>query len=320
MTHLFILILFTILSIPAIFAQKIDNLSSFNDTGSDHYLRFHYDNDLFNGLDKDYTQGFILELVAPILKKNPVNYLFFNPKSDEVRYGMAIEHNSFTPDRYFVPEIQFGDRPFASTLSLKSFMISVLSANASRFTSSFSLGMIGPAALGEEIQAGIHKVTNSATPRGWGNQIQNDLVLNYEIAYEKRLMRFRNLFSIQAEANAKIGSIYTNATIGMNTSVGILNNAFSVLKSSRNFNLYLFFQPLIHVIGYDATLQGGLFNEDSPYTISSGDIERFTGQLNYGVVLKTKSFYLEYSGSVITKEFKTGTSAKWGGVTLGSFL
>lgn len=245
-----------------------------------------------------------------------MNYLFFKSKNDEVRFGLAVEHNSFTPDKYFFPEIQFGDRPFAATLSFKSFMISVNAEKARRFTSSFTLGMIGPAAMGEEIQVGIHQVTNSATPRGWGNQIQNDVVVNYELGYEKQLFRFRDLFSIQAEAKGEAGTIYSNGTVGINTTFGILNSPFS-LKNARGFSLYIYAQPLINAVVYDATLQGGLFTKKSPYTISSDNIERFTGQFNYGIVLKTKSFYFEYSGAVISKEFESGSSAKWGGVRVG---
>jgi hypothetical protein len=320
MRNILILFLCLNISIPLSFGQRIDNLSSFRDVPSTQYLRFNYDNDLFVGTDQNYTQGFSLEYVSPFLKKNPINYLFFKPKNTETRYGLAIEHNSFTPDRYFVPEIQLGDRPFSAALMLKSFVISTDTIKASRFTSSFIIGMIGQAALGEEIQIGIHKVTDSETPLGWPNQIQNDVVLNYGFGYEKQLVRFRDFFSIQANANGKLGTLFTNGSVGINATIGILNSPFSSIKSKNNFNFYVFAQPLINIIGYDATLQGGVFDRKSPYSISSVDIERFTGQFNYGIVLRIKTFYLEYSGALITREFKTGGSAKWGGVKIGVML
>jgi len=71
------------------------------------------------------------------------------------------------------------------------------------------------------------------------------------------------------------------------------------------------------VIGYDATLQGGLFNRKSVYNVSSNDIERFTATFNYGFVVQTKTLYFEYARSAITREFESGSSAKYGGIKIG---
>ena len=81
--------------------------------------------------------------------------------------------------------------------------------------------------------------------------------------------------------------------------------------------MYLYSQPVINVIGYDATLHGGLFNAKSLYTISTAKIERFTAQNNYGIVLQTRSMYFEYARTMITREFELGSSAKWGGIKIG---
>lgn len=304
--------------VPSIgIAQKIDNLASFRDIKSVRYFRFNYENDLFAGSDKDYTQGYSLELLTPFLTNNPINYIFFKPKKSEVRFGLAFEHIGFTPDRYDLKDIQYGDRPFASAMMLKSFMIAVDTLHASRFTSSFSIGIIGPTTLGKEVQTAIHKVTGSVMPEGWHNQVKNDVVLNYEAGYEKQLLKYRDLFSLQANANAKLGTLFTNGSLGFNTTFGIINSPFLPGNKRKKFVMYVYAQPLINVVGYDATLQGGVFNGKSPYTIPAEDIERFTGQLNYGVVIKFKALYFEYSRSVITREFETGSSANWGGLRCG---
>ena len=79
----------------------------------------------------------------------------------------------------------------------------------------------------------------------------------------------------------------------------------------------MYSQPIVNVIGYDATLQGGLFNDQSPYTIPSHDIERFTAQNNYGVILQTRSLYFEYARTIITREFAARKDAKSGGIKIG---
>jgi hypothetical protein len=298
-------------------AQKIDNFSSIRDIKSVNYFRFNYDNDYFAATDRNYTQGYSFELVTPFFAKNPINYLFYSAKNAETRYGLAVEHIGFTPDDYELPEIQLGDRPFAAAIMLKSFMIATNQNNHSRFTSSFNLGIIGPGAFGQEMQTEIHEATGNKIPLGWRNQIKNDVVINYEIGYEKQLVRYRDLFSLQATINAKVGTLFTNGSMGFNTSIGLINNAFLTPSNGNGFKLYAYGQTILNVVGYDATLQGGLLNRASVYTIKSADIERFTSQFNYGLVLKTKTLYFEYTRTAMTKEFSSGEAYKWGGIRIG---
>ena len=315
-----VLFILTCISFNNCIAQKIDNMASFRDIKSANYFRFYYDNDFFAATDENYTQGYSFELVSPYFKTNPINYLFYKPKEVEIRYGLAVEHIGYTPNRYELPEIQFDDRPFAAAIMLKSFLIAVDTLNNGRYTTSFNFGLIGPAAFGEEMQVGIHKATGNKTPLGWRHQIKNDIVINYEIGYEKQLVRYRDLFSLQANTTAKVGTLFTTGSVGINTTFGIINSPFKSTKTVNGFKLYAYAQPLFTVVGYDATLQGGLFNNKSPYTISSKEVERFTSQFNYGIVLKTRTLYFEYSRSSITKEFETGSSAKWGGFKIGFTL
>jgi len=312
-------LLFT-LSIQVINAQKIDNLSSFRDIKSDRYFRFNYDNDYFAASDENYTQGYNLEFVAPYFKSNPANFLFYKPQAVALRYGLAVEHIGFTPDDYELPEIQEGDRPFAAAIMLRSFIVGVDEKHKSRYSSALSVGIIGPGAFGEEMQEGIHRATGNKIPLGWRNQIKNDIVLNYEVGYEKQLIRYRDLFSLQALTTARVGTLFTNASLGVSSTVGVINSPFTNTANRNGFKLYGYVQPTINFIGYDATLQGGVFNDKSPYTISSSAVERVTGQFNYGLILKTKTLYFEYSRFVSTREIATGDSFKWGGIKVGFTL
>jgi hypothetical protein len=88
-------------------------------------------------------------------------------------------------------------------------------------------------------------------------------------------------------------------------------------RPHHKLSLYGYWQPLINIIGYDATLQGGLFNTSSPYTIASSDMARLTFQSNAGIVMNIGKFYLEYFHTFLTKEFETGLQHSWGGVRIG---
>ncbi len=297
-------------------AQKIDNTASFRQPESERYFRINYDNDYFAAMDKNYTQGYSFEYVAPALIYNPLNKLFFHFNENQNRAGIAFEHIGFTPSSYEKVEVQIGDRPFSATALLKSFVISMSKKTKQRISSHLSFGVMGPSAKGKEIQSGIHKLTGDRNPLGWRNQIENHFIANYGIDYEKQLFYFRNFIEVNANASAKIGNLYTNASIGLNASLGLNHNSYTI-SSSRKFFLYGYIQPLINFVGYDGTLQGGLVNDESVYTVDSGELNRVVGQMNYGIVLQSKSLYLEYTRTFISKEIKTVSSASWGGVRIG---
>ena len=123
------------------YAQKIDNTVSFRDINNERYVRFNYDNDFFTAKDQNYTQGYNIEFGSPYFKKNPINYLFYKPKglgwkyqkkkrASNTKYGLSWEHIGFTPGNIRSAEIQYGDRPFASALMLKSFLIQTNTLNS----------------------------------------------------------------------------------------------------------------------------------------------------------------------------------------------
>lgn len=309
-------IFFLILLIPSVvFSQKIDNTVSFRDIKSDSYFRFNYDNDYFAATDENYTQGYNFELVLPVFEKNPLNHLFLIPKGTQSKFGITIEHIGFTPNHYERPEIQVGDRPFAAAIMLKSFVIATDTIHKSRLSSSLSFGLIGPGAFGEEMQVGIHKATGNKEPLGWHNQINNDVVLNYQVNYEKQLLKYHDFLSIQANSSLQLGTLFTNLSAGITMTLGWIDSPFETSKSG--FKFYFYAQPTLKLVGYDATLQGGLFNRDSHYTIPNDDIERFTAQLDYGLILKTRALYFEFSRSLITREISSLHSAAWGGMKVG---
>lgn len=310
-------ILTLLLTSVTLSAQKIDNLISYRNVDSGNYVRLNYENDFFAAADRNYTQGYNIEFVTPALKKNPVNFLFFKPESSIIKYGISVEHIGFTPRNYVSPIIQFGDRPFASAISLKSFTVATNAEKKRRIGQSFSVGVIGPAAFAKEMQTAIHKAIGDKKPGGWGNQIQNDVVINYKLDYEKQLLNLNNVLTLQGTSSFQAGTLFTNAAVGGNATFGLLNSPFSLSGNKKKFQLYIYAEPTARVIAYDATLQGGVFNKSSPYTIASEDIKRFTGQFNYGLVIRINKLYLEYAQTKISREFTTGEATNWGGVKIG---
>jgi hypothetical protein len=70
-------------------------------------------------------------------------------------------------------------------------------------------------------------------------------------------------------------------------------------------------------VEYNATLQGGMFDRRSVYTISAKNVESLVYQVYSGFAYNCKSFTVSYSYAVLTREFSTGTTHFWGSINLG---
>ena len=227
----------------------------------------------------------------------------------------------YTPTTIASDNILYGDRPFDANISLKTFLIQADSVHQQQVSTSFSIGVMGPAALGNEIQTNIHRWVKNPLPHGWQHQIQNDIIINYQLNYEKKLLSAGNNFLLNSTAEARLGTLNDKLSGGFNFMAGRFNKRFSsVADHKRKAEYYLYGQSRLNFVGYDASLQGGLFNRKSPYTITGSDVSRFTYQADAGIIVNFKKLYLSYTQSFLTKEFRTGKYHRWGGVSVGFAL
>ncbi len=300
-------------------AQRIDNTASFRQPDSDTFIRIHYDNDLFTGTDYYYTQGYAIEVVHPALRKNPLTWLLIRAKQSQPQYGLTFEHLGFTPTSIRSNAVLVGNRPFAAAMLLKTSSSSTDTLRRVRVSSVLSTGVIGPVALGNEIQTTLHRLTNGIEPRGWQHQIHNDAILNYTFTYEKQLYAYRHALSISALGEVQAGTFSNRLQTGVVVMAGRFNSPFAPTLNHRRlpWQLYVYAQPVVSLVGYDATLQGGLFNRSSPYTIQPGQLTRTTLQTNVGVVFTYKKLYLECTLARLSREFDSGLPHHWGGIRVG---
>ncbi|MEO7923087.1 MAG: lipid A deacylase LpxR family protein [Chitinophagaceae bacterium] len=302
-------------------AQRIDHLSTFRNIGAESYFRFHYDNDYFTATDKYYTQGITIEYVHSFLGKTFLTRLLWKPWKTSIRYGLAFNLFGYTPGNTSSDAIQKDDRPFDANLSLKYFSTQADSIQQQQLSASFSLGIMGPAALGKEIQTSIHRLIKNPLPRGWQHQISNDILLNYQLNYEKQLLSVAGHFLLNSSSELRLGTLDDKLSTGVNFMAGQFNKRWSTNNAKkRKTEYYLYGQGRIRVTGYDASLQGGLFNRKSPYIIPAKDITRIGFQADAGFVVNFKKLFLTYSQSWLSKEFRGGDSHRWGGVSIGFAL
>lgn len=305
-----------------VFGQAINNANAIHSINGQKYFRFHYDNDFFTATDEYYSQGINVELVHPSLKKSPFSKALLKFKNSSIKYGIAVEHNCYTPTSIRHSEIIYNDRPFAACLVFKTFMVSVDTMHGKRLSAVLSTGIIGPSAFGAEMQKAIHRGLKNIEPLGWQHQIKNDLIINYELSHEKQVYAFRSLFSASTNLKINCGTLKNNAQAGFTLMAGKINSPFKSFAGTErnNFQIYFFAQPLVTFVAYDATLQGGVFNHSSPYTLDADEISRIVFEDNFGAVITIRKIYLEYYQSWITKEYKTGKSHRWGGLKIGLII
>lgn len=295
--------------------QVIDNTAIYRRMESASFVRLHYENDFFSKSDLYYTQGINLEFVHPVLRKNPLSKLLIH-SMHRGTYGVSVEHLGFTPTSIAHSQILRGDRPFASCLFLKAFSTTTDSVRNHRFTSALSIGIIGPAARGKQFQEAIHKWIGDEVPLGWEHQIRNDVILNYQLTYDKLLFDHR-FFMATVKGDMRVGTWLDQLSGSVIFFSGLFKDPFKDFAETDAPALYLYLEPQLGFIAYDASLQGGLFNRSSPYVLPASQINRMVFKNHAGIVLKIKKIWLEYFQSFVTKEFKNGKSHLWGGVRVG---
>ena len=302
-------------------AQLIDNTSTFRNINHNSYFRFHYDNDYFTKTDEYYTQGITFDYVHSAIKKFPLSKLLWKPYKSAPQYGIAFNLFGYTPTSIASDSILYGDRPFNANITVKTFLIQADEVHHQQIAAAFTIGVMGPAGLGFEIQDNIHRWLKNPLPHGWQYQIQNDIILNYQINYEKQLLSVGNSFLLNTTAAAWAGTLNDKLSAGLNFMAGRFNKRFTpVSYAKRKAEYYFYAQSRVNCIGYDASMQGGIFNRKNPYIITNNDISRMTYQADAGIMVNFKRLYLSYTQSLLTKEFRTGKYHRWGGISIGFAL
>lgn len=297
--------------------QQIDNTWSYSSFNSDGYVRFTYDNDFFTATDRYYTQGIQLEAAAPAFKKAFYRKAFIAPFHGNKVSGIAIQHNAYTPTNITRGDILYGDRPYTATLMLQLFNIDLDTSKRQRFTSIICLGVLGPHASGKWMQEGIHRGLDNVMPQGWKYQLNNDVIVNYTVNYERALLPANHNFMLNALGSAAIGTLNDKLSVGFNVMAGSYDHPYAVVNRKK-FRTYVYAQPQASFVAYNATLQGGMFVKDNIYSISSKDIERLVLSGRAGIVFQFGGIYLEHFYAISTKEFSTQkANGLWGGIQMG---
>lgn len=165
------------------------------------------ENDMLARTDRYYTNGIKLGVGAPFdLLQTPAAELLRQVApvgSEGVHLGLFFGQNIYTPRDIGIAAAQPFDRPWSAWLYVGGV---AQRARGNRLdTVEVDLGMIGPAALGEQVQKNWHRLIGVKQPKGWDNQLPNEpgLLVSY---LQKRRFGDANA-DVVVHGGASVGTI-----------------------------------------------------------------------------------------------------------------
>lgn len=306
-------------------------------------LSFYYENDLFYNTDHYYTNGTKLSWISSDLSDEfyeasqvpgllqPIARLlpFVNEPGVQKNVVFSLGHNLYTPTDIVTTAYQPDDRPYAAWLYLGMGLHN--QTEHWQDTIELNLGVVGPWALGEEVQNFVHRTRGLQTAEGWANQIRNEVVLN--LVYERR-WRWDLIgdgtgwgMDVLGHAGASLGNLFTYVNAGGGLRLGwnlpkdfgaaIIRLAGDTnapagrddvrFRKNGAFGAHLFLIVDGRVMFRDLTLDGNTFKD-------SAHIERdwLTGDLTGGVAMILGAWKFSYAATIRAKTFKGGLQQTFG--------
>ena len=306
---------------------------------------FQIENDFFAQLtntDRHYTNGVRLSRVSPpgevpgwlgAMAAVPSN---FGPAGEPYsqRWAVSVGHSMFTPDDTDAVALVPDDRPYAAWLYLGFSVHSVyedVEGAARQDVFSIEAGIVGPSALGEQIQNSYHDLIGVDLSYGWDNQLKDELGVKLGFIRKWRSVHWdvsadgRYESDVIPHVAVTLGNIATDAGIGGLIRFGEnLKDDFGPprirpgLPGSETFgrtgglDWYLFAGGELRAVARDIFLDGNSLKDSH-----SIDKEPLVVDLQSGFALLFNHFRLTYTHVLVSPEFRQQSQwDQYGALTL----
>ncbi|MEM1297146.1 MAG: lipid A deacylase LpxR family protein [Verrucomicrobiota bacterium] len=273
-----------------------------------------WENDSLGGTDKHYTNGTRIEftLGSTIDRESTFLSPLFNFFEDhEEIYGTVfLGQNLYTPRDITVTELIEDDRPYAGWLYAGVRFGTVnewdddqrfwFIKRALDYTSlEVNLGVVGPWALGDEVQSGFHELINGQEPMGWDNQINNEIVFDanlfqslsfrvLEDSAQRVSLDFEPFYNLRAGMVQVYGGGGIAAVLGLNHKLGATprrlsySGPLSRTGMGADWEVALFGSMEGRGVAWNTFLDGNVFANGS-HTV---DKEHFIWHSEVGIMLR----------------------------------
>lgn len=291
----------------------------------------YFENDLFNGTDSDYTNGVKYSAISPdlspfantrnvsrrlldIIHKLP--FVAYSTPDYTHKVEFSIGQNIYTPSEIEIKELIEDDRPYAGwTYFSTAYHRKYIEAGKIGFmdTVEIQVGIVGPESLAEDTQKYIHEVRDLTKPKGWDNQLKNELGL--AAVFERKWLLLApepDQMGVSAicHLGASLGNVYTYLNSGLELRFGWkMSRDFGVslirpagstrLEMEKGFTAYVFTAANGKAVARDIFLDGNTFTDSH-----SIDKNYFVADFAGGLAIGYKWVVITLTEVFRTKEFK----------------
>lgn len=281
------------------------------------------ENDLWGSNDdRFYTNGWQFGYASP---DTPPDYLQaiadfipFYAQGTTGYYGFNLGQKIFTPEDISESSLTADDRPYAGWLYVESFIGHRYFDRGDREKINgfiLTLGIVGPAALAEDAQKLVHDVVGADDPKGWNNQLENELGVNGTF-----VQKWRRIYDIDERRQSEIsphlsltlGNVYSYAAAGIMARWGthlkddigppVISPGFPGLPAfnpNRRANWYLFAGFEARALARNIFLDGNT-NVDS-HSVNKEDL---VGDLQIGFAIHTRDTRISFSQMIRSREYE----------------
>lgn len=299
-----------------------------NDNPWTHTIYF--ENDLFTGTDRNYTNGVKYSIISPDLSpdaadgklpRRVMEYIhslpFISGASEYThKVELSLGQNMYTPTDISRYELIEDDRPYAGWLYVStSYHRKDNSISAINFmdTVEIQLGMVGPASFAEETQKIVHELRDIQRPNGWDNQLKNEpgLAVVFERKWLFHPLETRKFgFDAIIHTGGALGNVYTYLNGGMEARVGwnipkyfgvsLIRPAGSTrLVIWKDFSIFGFGAVNGKAVARDIFLDGNTFRDSH-----SIDKKYFVADIAGGLAVNYRNIILTWTQVLRTREFR----------------
>lgn len=300
-------------------------------------INFYFENDVFFNTDSDYTDGSRLSVLMyrPDAKGDWFSIPFAERQNGANFISFSLTQKIYTPNDLSQQALIEDDRPYAGWLYFE------VGQHESSETDLDSLmiqaGIIGPASGMDELQYHLHKILGSEEPKGWENQLNNEVGMQLNYQHKWRFVP-EPVWGVESSVVSYLGGEFGNVAIKANTGVlfrmgwnvpedfgsGVIDGSSEngipvqrgvVCTDAKPWSFNFSFSAGGSVVARDIFLDGNTFSESH-----SVDKKYLTGFGSLGFSGRYKNFSLDYIGTINSKSFESEKSRHSVGSVIFSYI
>lgn len=291
-----------------------------------------WENDIFGGTDRNYTNGNRFSYVSPEAGMGGLHgpiarALLFADENDRVRWGLALGQSMYTPRDTEARNPLPDQHPYAA-FAYGEYSVYAQDRDSLRMIG-LKAGIVGPSAQGEWVQNNVHRAINTTEVNGWDNQLSDEpaFVVMYE-RKERALLAGEYVgleLDVVPHIGVALGTLRTHASAGATLRFGDdLQRDFGpprirpamggsgYFEATPSFNWYLFVGAEGRAVARNLFLDGNTWTDSA-----SVDKKPFVAELQYGLVLQYDRIQLAWTFVTRSRQFEEQESPQqFGAVSL----